>query len=53
MMLPERVMEIIDHRLQIGGIHEITEHSENNEKMRNTMQDCLISMVRIGVSCSA
>ncbi|XXG58558.1 hypothetical protein AAC387_Pa04g0843 [Persea americana] len=32
MMLPERVMEIIDHHLLIGGIHEITAQSENNER---------------------
>ena len=51
MALPERVMEIIDHRLLVEEI-EIIRHSENYDKIRSMMQESLISLVKIGVSCS-
>ncbi|RWR91232.1 Protein kinase domain-containing protein [Cinnamomum micranthum f. kanehirae] len=51
MALPERVMEIIDHRLLAEEI-EIIRHSEDYEKIRNMMQESLISLVKIGLSCS-
>ncbi|RWR91235.1 Protein kinase domain-containing protein [Cinnamomum micranthum f. kanehirae] len=51
MALPERVMEIIDHRLLAEEI-EIIRHSEDYEKIRSMTQESLISLVKIGVSCS-
>ncbi|RWR91236.1 putative receptor-like protein kinase [Cinnamomum micranthum f. kanehirae] len=51
MALPERVMEIIDHRLLAEEI-EIIRHGEDYEKIRNMMQESLISLVKIGLSCS-
>ena len=49
--LPERVMEIIDHGLLSEEI-EIIGHSENSSNIRSKMQEALISLVEIGVSCS-
>ena len=49
--LPERVMEIIDHRLLAEEI-EIIRQSEDCDKIRSMMQESLISLVKIGVSCS-
>ncbi|RWR91240.1 Protein kinase domain-containing protein [Cinnamomum micranthum f. kanehirae] len=51
MALPERVMEIIDHGLLSEEI-EIIGHSENSDNIRSKMQEALISLVEIGVSCS-
>ncbi|RWR91244.1 Protein kinase domain-containing protein [Cinnamomum micranthum f. kanehirae] len=51
MALPERVMEIIDHGLLSEEI-EIIGHSENSNNIRSKMQEALISLVEIGVSCS-
>eukprot|EP00268_Persea_americana_P064374 TRINITY_DN8465_c0_g1_i7.p1 TRINITY_DN8465_c0_g1~~TRINITY_DN8465_c0_g1_i7.p1 ORF type:complete len:122 (+),score=19.27 TRINITY_DN8465_c0_g1_i7:300-665(+) len=51
MALPEHVMEIIDHRL-LAEETEIIRHSEHYEKIRSMMQESLISLVKIGVSCS-
>ena len=51
MALPEHVMEIIDHRL-LAEETEIIRHSEDYEKIRSMMQESLISLVKIGVSCS-
>ncbi|RWR91224.1 Protein kinase domain-containing protein [Cinnamomum micranthum f. kanehirae] len=50
MALPERVMEIIDHRLLAKEI-EIIWRGEDYEKIRNMMQESLISLVKIGLSC--
>ncbi|XP_058111013.1 putative receptor-like protein kinase At3g47110 [Magnolia sinica] len=49
--LPERVMEIVDPRLIVEEA-EVTQGNENQINKRNTMHDCLISIVKIGVSCS-
>ncbi|KAJ8617353.1 hypothetical protein MRB53_013539 [Persea americana] len=51
MALPECVMEIIDHGLLSEEI-EIIGHSENSSNIRSKMQEALISLVEIGVSCS-
>ena len=51
MALPERVMEIIDHRL-LTEESEIIRHGEDYDKIRSVMQESLISLVKIGVSCS-
>ncbi|XXG58842.1 hypothetical protein AAC387_Pa04g1041 [Persea americana] len=51
MAFPERVIEIIDHRLLLEDNENISSNEDNNE-MRSRMQECLLSLVRIGVSCS-
>lgn len=51
MVLPEEVMEIIDHHMLSEEIARIR-HSENYHEMRCQMHGTLVSLVRIGVSCS-
>ncbi|KAJ8617437.1 hypothetical protein MRB53_013623 [Persea americana] len=51
MAFPERVIEIIDHRLLLEDNENISSNEDNNE-MRSRMHGCLLSLVRIGVSCS-
>ncbi|KAJ8617103.1 hypothetical protein MRB53_013289 [Persea americana] len=50
MALPESVMDIVDHRLLSEEI-EIIRHNRNNNRVM--MHECLVSLVKIGVSCSA
>ncbi|XXG58234.1 hypothetical protein AAC387_Pa04g0593 [Persea americana] len=52
MALPESVMDIIDRRLLPEEI-EITRHNRNNNIVSSMMHECLVSLVKIGVSCSA
>ncbi|XP_058087490.1 probable LRR receptor-like serine/threonine-protein kinase At3g47570 [Magnolia sinica] len=49
---PEQVKEIIDPRLLLEDT-EVIQDSENRNNLRNRMHDCLVSLVSIGVSCSA
>ncbi|XP_058089371.1 probable LRR receptor-like serine/threonine-protein kinase At3g47570 [Magnolia sinica] len=49
---PEQVMEIIDPRLLLEDAEAIQDN-ENHNNLRNRMHDCLVSLVSIGVSCSA
>ncbi|XP_058089376.1 probable LRR receptor-like serine/threonine-protein kinase At3g47570 [Magnolia sinica] len=49
---PEQVMEIIDPRLLLEDAEAIQD-SENHNNLRNRMHDCLVSLVSVGVSCSA
>ena len=51
MAFPERVIEIIEHRLLLEGIENISSNEDYNE-MRSRMIECLLSLVRIGISCS-
>ncbi|RWR91198.1 LRR.XII-like protein [Cinnamomum micranthum f. kanehirae] len=51
MAFPERVIEIIDHRLLLEGNENISSNEDYNEK-RSRMHECLLSLVRIGISCS-
>ena len=51
MVLLEQVMEIIDHQLLSEEIASIR-HNENYCDMRCRMHETLVSLVRIGVSCS-
>ncbi|XP_058089373.1 probable LRR receptor-like serine/threonine-protein kinase At3g47570 [Magnolia sinica] len=48
---PEQVMEIIDPTLLLKGAEAI-QNSENHNNLRNKMDDCLVSLVSVGVSCS-
>ncbi|XP_058109079.1 probable LRR receptor-like serine/threonine-protein kinase At3g47570 [Magnolia sinica] len=50
--LPEQVREIVDPQLLVEEA-EVTRHNENHVDRRNRMHDCLISMVKVGVLCSA
>ncbi|XP_058110144.1 putative receptor-like protein kinase At3g47110 isoform X1 [Magnolia sinica] len=52
MALAERVMEIVDPQLLLEEAEAI-QGNENQINSRNRMHDCLISMVKIGVLCSA
>ncbi|XP_058069728.1 putative receptor-like protein kinase At3g47110 [Magnolia sinica] len=47
-----RVMEIINPQLLLEEA-EVIQGNENQINIRNRMHDCLISMVKIGVLCSA
>ncbi|XXG58762.1 hypothetical protein AAC387_Pa04g0989 [Persea americana] len=51
MAFPERVIEIIDHRLLLEGNEKISSNEDYNE-MRSRIHECLLSLVRIGISCS-
>ncbi|XXG58651.1 hypothetical protein AAC387_Pa04g0909 [Persea americana] len=50
-VFPERVVEIIDHRLLSEEIENVS-HDEYDSKMRSRMHESLVSLVRIGVLCS-
>ncbi|XP_058078519.1 putative receptor-like protein kinase At3g47110 [Magnolia sinica] len=50
--LAERVMEIVNPQLLLEE-SEVIQGNENQINTRNRMHDCLISMVKIGVLCSA
>ncbi|XP_058089359.1 receptor kinase-like protein Xa21 [Magnolia sinica] len=50
--LPEQVTAIIDPGLFVEDAKAI-QGSESNNKLGNRTHDCLVSLVRIGVSCSA
>ncbi|KAJ8617107.1 hypothetical protein MRB53_013293 [Persea americana] len=52
MALPESVMDIVDRRLLPEEI-EIIRHNRNNNIVSSMMHECLVSLVKIGVSCSA
>ncbi|XP_058109239.1 probable LRR receptor-like serine/threonine-protein kinase At3g47570 [Magnolia sinica] len=49
---PKQVMEIIDARLLLED-SEATQDRENHNNVRNRMHDCLVSLIRVGISCSA
>ncbi|XP_058088743.1 probable LRR receptor-like serine/threonine-protein kinase At3g47570 [Magnolia sinica] len=49
---PEQVMEIIDPRLLQENAEAFLD-SENHNNLKNKMRDCLVALVRVGVSCSA
>ncbi|RWR91203.1 Protein kinase domain-containing protein [Cinnamomum micranthum f. kanehirae] len=51
MAFPERVIEIIDQRLLLEGNVNISSNEDYNE-MRSRMHQCLLSLVRISISCS-
>ncbi|RWR91199.1 Protein kinase domain-containing protein [Cinnamomum micranthum f. kanehirae] len=51
MAFPERVIEIIDQRLLLEGNVYISSNEDYNE-MRSRMHECLLSLVRISISCS-
>ncbi|XP_058099635.1 putative receptor-like protein kinase At3g47110 isoform X2 [Magnolia sinica] len=56
MALPEQVMEIVDPKLlsEKGNEEEHVFNVGNNDRdVRSKMHDCLVSIVRIGVACSA
>ena len=51
MMFPERLIEIVDHRLLVDD-NENNSSNEDYNEMRSRMHECLLSLVRIGISCS-
>ncbi|XXG58767.1 hypothetical protein AAC387_Pa04g0993 [Persea americana] len=51
MAFPDRVTEIIDHRLLLEGNENISSNEDYNE-MRSRINECFLSLVRIGISCS-
>ncbi|RWR91422.1 LRR.XII-like protein [Cinnamomum micranthum f. kanehirae] len=52
MALPESVMNIVDRRLLSEEI-EVIGLNRNDSRVSSMMHECLVSMVNIGVSCSA
>ncbi|XXG58750.1 hypothetical protein AAC387_Pa04g0983 [Persea americana] len=50
MAFPERVIEIIDHRLLLEGNENISSNEDYNET-RSRMHECLLSLVRIAIRC--
>ncbi|XP_010250245.1 PREDICTED: probable LRR receptor-like serine/threonine-protein kinase At3g47570 [Nelumbo nucifera] len=55
MALPERAMEIIDPMLFSGERAEVEEVANNIESercKRERMQECVVSIIRVGVACS-
>ncbi|XP_077229988.1 receptor kinase-like protein Xa21 [Tasmannia lanceolata] len=50
MALPSRVMEIADQQL-LSEVETTTTTNEIHSIMRNRIQDCLLSVFKIGVSC--
>ena len=51
MALPERLMEIIDRQL-LSHENEVIRQSEAHNKLISIMHETLVSLVKIGVSCS-
>ncbi|RWR91424.1 LRR.XII-like protein [Cinnamomum micranthum f. kanehirae] len=51
MALPESVMDIVDRRLLSEDI-DIIRHNRNNNRVNSMVHECLVSLVKIGVSCS-
>ncbi|KAJ8617372.1 hypothetical protein MRB53_013558 [Persea americana] len=51
MALPERVMEIIDRQL-LSHENEVIRQSEIHNKLKSIMHETLVSLMKIGVSCS-
>ncbi|CAK9135771.1 unnamed protein product [Ilex paraguariensis] len=51
--LPEQVMEIVDPRLLLEESNVAVNNTENQEVREAKQRECLISLVRIGVACSA
>ncbi|XXG58631.1 hypothetical protein AAC387_Pa04g0897 [Persea americana] len=51
MALPERVMEIIDRQL-LSHENEVIRQSEIHSKLRSIVHETLVSLLKIGVSCS-
>ncbi|XXG58781.1 hypothetical protein AAC387_Pa04g0999 [Persea americana] len=49
MMFPERLIEIVDHRLLVDD-NENNSSNEDYNKRRSRMHECLLSLVRIGTS---
>ena len=52
MAFPESVMDIVDRRL-LSEETEIIRHNGNNNRVSSMMHECLVSLAKIGVSCSA
>ncbi|RWR91421.1 putative receptor-like protein kinase [Cinnamomum micranthum f. kanehirae] len=52
MALPESVMNIVDRRLLSEEI-EVIRHNRNDNRVSSMMHECLVSLVKIGVSCFA
>ncbi|RWR91196.1 LRR.XII-like protein [Cinnamomum micranthum f. kanehirae] len=50
-MFPERLKEIVDHHLLVDD-NENNSSNEDYNKRRSRMHECLLSLVRIGISCS-
>lgn len=54
MMFSERVMEIVDHRLFSEETDsEINGYREDCTRRQSRIQNCLVSLVEMGISCSA
>ena len=53
MALPEQVMEIVDSRLLLENSNEAPNSAENQIVLKAKMSECLISLIKIGVACSA
>ncbi|KAF7133118.1 hypothetical protein RHSIM_Rhsim09G0176100 [Rhododendron simsii] len=51
--LPERVMEIVDSRMPLEEPGKAEMDAQNDRVRQDKIRSCLISLVRIGVACSA
>ncbi|XP_058181810.1 putative receptor-like protein kinase At3g47110 [Rhododendron vialii] len=51
--LSERVMEIVDRRMLLEEPTEATNDAKNEIARRAKIRECLVSLMRIGISCSA
>ena len=53
MVLPENIRDIVDSRLLYQSVEGNNNATNNQDDMNGKMWECLVSFVRIGVSCSA
>ncbi|KAE9466583.1 hypothetical protein C3L33_01530, partial [Rhododendron williamsianum] len=51
--LPERVMDIVDPRMLLEEPTEADNDAQNERVRRAKIRECLVSLVRIGIACSA
>ncbi|KAG5533503.1 hypothetical protein RHGRI_027622 [Rhododendron griersonianum] len=51
--LPERVMDIVDPRMLLEEPTEVDNDAQNERVRRAKIIECLVSLVRIGIACSA
>ncbi|XP_058181796.1 probable LRR receptor-like serine/threonine-protein kinase At3g47570 isoform X2 [Rhododendron vialii] len=51
--LPERVMEIVDSRMLLVEPTEVENDAQKERVRRDKIRECSVSLVRIGIACSA
>ncbi|KAI8540085.1 hypothetical protein RHMOL_Rhmol09G0234400 [Rhododendron molle] len=53
MAWPERVMDIVDPRMLLEEPTEAKKDAQNERIRRAKIRECLVSLMRIGIACSA